>query len=159
MTKRIVAALALVGIAGLLVLAAGCAPPTGPAGKSANQKTEQKTQSTETSIDAAIGRAQSVVNSAAAVVGTAAARGKAQQINGGLQRLQSELKQAAQATGSAKTEAVNKVSAAFADVITQVDDAAKAAPAGSARQTALYNVAAKLRSAQATLAAAVQGSP
>lgn len=158
MSRKMLVAISAMAFATLLGVAAGCAAPTGPVANVTNQQTKQKTQAQEATLNAAIDKAQSVVTSVAAKVGTLQAKNKGQQVNAKLEQLQKQLTQALHETGSAKTNAVNNASKSFTEAIASIESAAKSQPAGSARQVALNDLAAKLKTAQSELAAAVAGA-
>jgi hypothetical protein len=155
---KIAAAMAGAGLAVVLAVAAGCAAPTGPVANTASEQIKKKTASQEATVNAAIEKARSAVSTVAATVGTVEAKQSAQKIDAKLKQLQDQLTSALHETGTAKITAVKNVSAAFNTAVKDIDDAANAAPAGSARQTALLKLSAKLKSAQAELAAAVAGA-
>ncbi len=120
----------------------------------AKEKVKTQTEQKQAAVDQALNSAQDTVGQLAAAVGGLEARISGLQINSDLQEIQRKLTAAIQDVGDKKVAALNELSTAFNNVIGKVETAAGKLPAGGVLQTELNDFAAKLKSTQASLAAA-----
>lgn len=149
----------IVLVAAIVLAAAwvgGCSQQ-GPASEPAQEEVQTNTQEQQQRIDSAVASAQATVSE----VTSDAARPEVQEagleINERLGRIGEELADASAASGDAKVDAVKKVSQSMTDFIDDIDEAAAVVPEGSVRQAALTRISGKLKTAQQTLAAAIEG--
>lgn len=147
-TILLIAALAI----GMLV---GCSAPSEPtAVEPVQEGIEEQADTQQAAVDEALNAAQATVNELVSLGDGLETRVTGLQVKSDLQELQRKITNAIEQTGDAKIAALEELSDAFNNLIYRVEMAAGKAPAGGALQTELNDFAAKLKSAQADLAAA-----